>query len=103
MTPEEKGTQLMASMGVAVVATMSKPTMPPDSEIINALKKTAQAVEDYTEKAAQAVEQMANLLLNSIKEAIHKAISKSKPEIPTPTSIQDAIKKAIEEAAPKAE
>lgn len=96
----EKGLQLMADMGTAVVAKMSSPTMPSDTTIKNALMDTAKTVDDYTEQAAEAVKDMANRLLSSVKSAISSAISKDPPEIPKPSDIASAIYTAIQNAAP---
>ena len=99
MTPEEKGIQLMADMGTKISKVAGK-TMPSDSAIINALKEVAETVDDYTEKAAQAVQDMADALLSAVKEAIQAAISKDPPEQPSPESIQAAIYQAILDADP---
>ena len=99
MTPEEKGIQLMADMGTKISEVAGK-TMPSDSAITNALKEVAEAVDDYTEKAAQAVQDMADALLSAVKGAIQVAISKDPPEQPSPESIQAAIYQAILDADP---
>ena len=95
-----KGLQLMADMGTAVVAKMSSPSMPSDTTIKNALKDTAKAIDDYTEQAAEAVNDMADKLLSPVKSAINTAIHKDPPEIPKPSDIATAIYQAIQAAAP---
>lgn len=99
MTPEEKGIQLMADMG-AKISQIAGKSMPSDSAIINGLKEVAETVEDYTEKAANAVQEMADALLDAVKKPIQEAISKDPPEQPSPASIQDAIYQAILDADP---
>lgn len=100
MTPEQKGLQLMADMGTAVVSSMSGPSMPSDSTIIGALKSTAEAFEEYTSAMAEKVTEMANALLDSVKSAIQSAISQDPPEVPSPTDISSAIESTIRNAAP---
>lgn len=99
MTPEEKGIQLMADMGAKISKVAGK-IMPSDSAVIDALKEVAETVDDYTEKAAQAVQDMADALLSAVKGAIQTAISKDPPEQPSPESIQAAIHQAILDADP---
>ena len=91
----------MTDMGTEIVASMGgKPSMPSDTSIKNTLSEVAKKVDDYTEKAATAVQEMADALLEAVKEPIQKAISKDPKEIPKPTDISASIYKAIQDAAP---
>ena len=95
---EEKGLKLMADMGASIVSGMSSPSMPSDLSIKSTLSNVAKTTDDYTEKAASAVQDMANKLLDGVKGAIQSAISKTPPEMPTPAAVTAAIKSTIESA-----